>query len=101
MKIEWDAPKGETNRAKHGILFEKLESVFTDPLILVDRDHSEDEERFIALGYDDKGRLLSVIFTRPDPKTIRLVSARKATDRERDTYAEAMRLQQERQDGQD
>ena len=100
MRLEWDGPKAEANRAKHGISFDKLEAVFTDPLIFRDHSHSEDEDRFVALGNDEKGRLLSVIFTRPDAETIRIISARKATGRETEIYAESLRLRSERRDGQ-
>jgi hypothetical protein len=64
--------------------FEEAATVFGDPLgrITDDPRHSEGEERFALLGESSKRRLLVVLFTERD-NTIHLISARKATRRER------------------
>jgi uncharacterized protein len=64
-------------------------TVFGDPLgqITDDPDHSAGEERFVLLGQSDRRRLLVVMFTERG-QAIRLISARKATSRERRTYEE-------------
>ncbi len=62
-------------------------TVFNDPLIaaLPDKAHSDRENRFIAIGMSANGRLLVVIFTERGDKT-RLISCRKATKAETETY---------------
>lgn len=91
MRFDWNEAKARSNKAKHGIDFETAEDLFTDPLILEDHAHSEHEQRFIAIGFDAKGRLLSVVFVKPDPEIVRIISARKATTQEADLYAQERR----------
>jgi len=93
MKFDWDTQKARINKSKHGVTFESVESMFTDPLIFDDLSHSESEPRYVALGFDDKGRLLAVAFIRPDLETIRIISARKATKKETGIYATAKKNQ--------
>lgn len=84
MKFEWDADKNSQNQKKHGITFEEASKLFTgqqDFLELFDQDHSEDEDRFIAIGFISRGIVL-VIFVERDFDTIRIISARKATKTE-------------------
>jgi uncharacterized protein len=87
MEFEWDDGKEESNRAKHGVLFEYGARVFLDPARIdfedVRRDYSE--ERRIVLGEIDR-ELFVVIYT-PRQEVKRLISARKANDRERRKYA--------------
>jgi len=90
MDFEWDPAKGEANAAKHGIPFGQAATVFADPLPVTaaDPDHSADESRFITVGASATGSLLIVAHTdRRD--TVRLVSARRLTRRERNAYADA------------
>ena len=78
-------------RAKHGVWFEEAQSVFDDPhaRFFADENHSEDEERFIALGMT--GRLPVVVYCyRDDDKVVRIISVRKATRRERKAYEEGI-----------
>ena len=49
------------------------------PAIFDDLSHSEDEARYLAIGFSERNRLLAVVFTRPRPGIYRIVSARKAT----------------------
>jgi uncharacterized DUF497 family protein len=87
LRFEWHRPKAAANRAKHKVTFEEAKTVFGDPLgrITDDPRHSEGEERFALLGQSDRRRLLVVMFTERG-ETIHLISARKATRRERREY---------------
>ena len=87
MDFVWDEAKAKANLSKHGVTFEEAGQVFDDPLsgTLGDPDHSDDEERFILLGMTDANRLLVVSFTERD-ETIRIISARNATRKERKRY---------------
>lgn len=89
LRFEWDAEKADTNLKKHGVSFEEGFTVFPDPLarIFDDEDHSVAEEREIIIGHSVKQRLLLVCFTARGA-SIRLISARKATRRERQDYEE-------------
>jgi len=90
LRFEWDAPKAAANRAKHRVSFEEASTVFGDPLgrITDDPRHSEGEERFVLLGQSAKRRLLVVMFTERG-EALHLISARKATRRERREYEES------------
>ncbi|MGA2062664.1 MAG: BrnT family toxin [Thermoguttaceae bacterium] len=87
--FEWDDKKAALNLAKHGVSFDEACTVFGDPLAITIDDplHSEDEERFITLGYSHRGRLLVIIFVERR-ENIRMISARLATRRERRDYEE-------------
>ncbi len=89
VEYEWDPAKARANFTKHGIHFEDGVAVLEDDLALTIRDpFSKDEERWITLGTDALGRLLVVVYTlRGD--TIRLISARPATAREKGQYEES------------
>ena len=89
LRFAWHAPKAAANRAKHKVTFEEESSVLGDPLgrIADDPRHSEGEERFVLLGESDRHRLLVVMFTERG-RAIHLISARKATRRERTQYEE-------------
>ncbi|MDE7272692.1 MAG: BrnT family toxin [Lachnospiraceae bacterium] len=85
MKFEWDEDKNIINKEKHKISFETAAYVFDDPyyIEMFDFEHSVDEDRYIAIG--KVGDILFVVFTeRKD--TIRLISARLATNAERSLY---------------
>ncbi len=87
IKFDWDDNKAESNEKKHGITFQEAGTAFFDTLSLTISDplHSEGEERLVLIGSSDKNRLLIVVHTdRGD--TIRIISARKATVREKRIY---------------
>ena len=86
LDFQWDPQKG-ANLAKHGISFQEAESVFGDPLgrITTDPRHSVEEERYVLLGVSNSQRLLAVMFA-DRSEAIRLISARRATPRERRDY---------------
>lgn len=84
MRFQWDAEKAQSNLKKHGITFEEALTVFYDPLAATfdDPDHSQHERRLVTVGYSARGRLLLVCHTER-ARSVRLVSARPATKRER------------------
>ena len=86
MKIIWDPKKAESNFRKHKIRFSDAESVLFDPMALTVEDQIIDQEkRFLSVGSDAIGRILVVVYAYYGD-TIRLISARKATSRERKYY---------------
>ena len=85
--FEWDDRKAAVNRRKHRISFEEATTAFGDPLSLTidDERHSQVEARFVLVGMTVRGRLVVVAHTVRGDR-IRLISARRATKRERKTY---------------
>ena len=90
LDFQWDPLKAAKNLAKHGVSFKEAESVFGDPLgrIRTDPRHSVEEERFVLLGVSRERRLLAVMFAERG-EAIRIISARRATPRERRDYEKA------------
>jgi hypothetical protein len=89
MKFDWDSKKAEFNLKKHKVSFEEATTVFFDDLakITFDPDHSDDEHRQILIGHSNNRRLLFVIHVSIEEKNIiRIISARKATKRERKDF---------------
>jgi uncharacterized DUF497 family protein len=89
LEFEWDPLKAAANLTKHKVSFEEAASVFGDPLgfIVADPRHSFAEERFALLGLSQDHRLLAVMYV-DQGQAIRIVSARRATPRERRNYEE-------------
>jgi len=89
LRFEWDEGKSLVNQRKHGISFEQAESVFCDErgLLMVDPTHSGDEDRFILLGLSVELHMLVVCHCYRGGDIIRIISARRATRRERATYS--------------
>jgi uncharacterized DUF497 family protein len=85
--FEWDQEKAQQNLKKHGVSFEEAATIFGDPFSLTIDDpvHSPEEQRFITLGYSEVQRLLVVVHT-DRGENIRIISARTAIRRERETY---------------
>lgn len=92
LRFEWNPQKAASNLAKHGVSFEEAATAFGDPFgrIVDDPRHSPEEPRHVLLGHSERQRLLAVMFTERG-KAIRLISARKATRRERREYEEGER----------
>ncbi len=90
MEFEWDNDKAKGNHRKHKVTFDEAATVFGDYLARTfpDPDHSVDEDRFVTIGTSDRGRVLIVSHTDRENR-IRIISARKATPRERNVYEEA------------
>lgn len=89
IQFEWDFNKARINLKKHGISFEEAQSIFYDDFALefFDETHSEDEDRFLLLGMSIHARVLLVCHcVRSSGEIIRIISARKATERESDLY---------------
>jgi uncharacterized DUF497 family protein len=91
MKFEWDTNKERINIQKRGITFEQASYVFADPFALskYDEEHSEDGEDRWILGKSLNENILVVAHTFRDyggTEFVRIISARKATKRERQTY---------------
>ena len=88
LRIVYDPRKAESNAAKHGVTFYEGASAFGDPLSVTTSDpRPYSEERLVLLGRSDLGRLIVVVHT-CRKGWIRLISARKATRRERREYEE-------------
>ena len=89
IRFDWDDRKSKANLKKHGISFEESQSVFFDEEALVydDPSHSVDEERFLIIGRSFQLRVLLICHCyREDATVIRIISARKATSKERFFY---------------
>ena len=92
VKFEWDPTKERQNIAKHGVSFKDATTLFVtgvDFLEIYDTEHSDVEERFIAIG-PIRGGLVLVVFTERSEDTIRIISARWASKTERKLYIEHM-----------
>ncbi len=89
MDFEWDPRKAATNLRKHGISFTEAGTVFGDELAITvpDPDHSDEEDRFITIGWSNRRRLLMVSHTDRGGR-IRIISARELTRNERKVYEE-------------
>ncbi len=91
MIYEWDPKKAKANLRTHGVSFDEAASVFLDPLAVTfpDPDHSGEEFREITIGRSASQRVVFLSHTRRGDRT-RLISARKATRRERKQYEESI-----------
>ena len=89
LEFEWDKEKAASNLKKHKVTFEEAATVFADPLAAIfdDEVHSEEEQREIIVGHSEENRLLLVCFTER-AGAIRIISARRATKKERRDYEE-------------
>ena len=86
MRILWDPKKAKSNFRKHRIRFPDAESVLFDPMALTCEDElSHDEQRFVTVGTDALNRVLVLVYTYRG-EDIRLISARRATLKERKAY---------------
>lgn len=87
MPFEWDTEKARTNQTKHTVSFEEAETVFGDRYSITygDIEHSFGEERLIEIGMSDQERLLAVVYVERQD-TLRIISARLVTNRERYEY---------------
>jgi uncharacterized DUF497 family protein len=84
MEFEWDRRKAQWNLRKHRVSFDEAVTVFYDPLSATvdDPDHSIGEQRLLTIGYSSRGRLIVVSHTERRG-AVRIISARRATARER------------------
>lgn len=92
--FEWDASKAAANLAKHGVSFDEAATVFADANALDGPDirHSANEARFLRLGRSALESILMVAYTvrgSGDVEKIRIISARRASRKERAAYGKA------------
>ncbi|MFZ5893628.1 MAG: BrnT family toxin [Myxococcota bacterium] len=85
MAFQWDPRKARSNLAKHKIAFADAVGALEDPRAITLDDPHPREDRYLTLGLDLLGRLLVVSWT-PRDEDIRIISARRATSRERADY---------------
>jgi uncharacterized DUF497 family protein len=90
VSYEWDPAKARANLSKHGVDFADAAIALEDDQALTIRDPlSSDEERWITIGKGALGSLLVVVYTRRK-ESVRLISARFATAREKRQYEESL-----------
>jgi hypothetical protein len=92
VDFEWDDAKDLSNQRKHGLSFAEARQLFesgADYLEIFDVEHSEFEDRFIAIGPIDRG-LVVVIYTEREEDLIRIIGARLANQREQALYRSYM-----------
>jgi uncharacterized DUF497 family protein len=95
MRFDWDERKAAANRLKHGIAFDEAITAFDDPNALraPDPGHSTPAERRSWLIGESDGGVLVVVFTVRQPgDVVRLISARRASRKERKRYEESRRV---------
>ena len=89
----WNQQKAVRNFEKHGISFEEAATAFfdEDSVEFDDEKHSQLESRFKRLGISSKHRILHVVYTvrsiKDEKETIRIISARQASRKERQVYS--------------
>jgi uncharacterized protein len=89
----WDPAKATRNLSKHGVSFEEAATIFADPEALdwADTAHSQSEARFKRIGKSVEGRVLVVVYTvrrlKHEKETVRIISARQGSRKERKAYA--------------
>jgi len=91
LKFEWNDEKSKINLQKHQVSFEEAKEVFLDPMHISKLDHRFDyfEERWIILGRTTKDKILvvaNIFFDENGEEIIRIISARKANQKERTFY---------------
>lgn len=87
--FEWDIEKAKRNLKNHRVSFDEASTVFSDTMSLTIHDplHSHEEDRFVIIGNSYKNRLLLVVHVERGNR-IRIISARKATRKEKKQYEE-------------
>jgi len=91
--FSWDVKKAKINYDKHGVAFKEAATIFADPAGLdwEDPGHSREESRHKRLGRSVAGRILLIVYTvrrmPDDQETIRIISGRQASRKERRAYA--------------
>lgn len=89
IKFEWDESKAASNKRKHDVTFEEAQSVFYDEFAIqfFDDENLELEERFLLLGQSSQSRTLLICHCEKESgDRLRIISARKATAKERKLY---------------
>ena len=92
MRIEWDDAKDLLNQEKHGVSFLEARNLFeseVDYLEIFDSEHSDFEDRFIAIGPIERG-LVVIVYAEREEDIIRIIGARWANNREQSLYRSYM-----------
>ena len=92
MAFEWDEVKNQSNQTKHGLSFAEAKRLFEsgdDYLEIFDAEHSEVEDRFIAIGTIKRG-IVVVVYTEREEGLIRIIGARMANKREQEFFRSQM-----------
>jgi uncharacterized protein len=90
VEFQWDSAKDRVNQRSHGLSFAEARQLFEsggEYLEIYDSEHSDVEDRFIAVGMIDRG-IAVVVYTEREDGVIRIIGARLASKRERDLYRE-------------
>jgi uncharacterized protein len=90
VEVEWNEAKAASNFRKHGVTFDEAATVLLDPLAVTFADDHAAEARSITVGHSALARLLVVVTTERHGDRIRIISARRATAKERREYEEAI-----------
>lgn len=88
MRVIWNTKKAALNIRNHGIEFSHAATVLDDPMAVTIEDIRHGEQRFVTIGSDILGRALVVVYACSGEEEIRLISARKASSKERRIYEE-------------
>lgn len=89
MEFEWDDNKNTYNLEKHGLSFKDAGLIFSGQTVTFIDDRKEyGEQRFITLGTLIK-RVVVIVHTQRGHK-LRIISMRKANERERKIYQERL-----------
>jgi len=87
VRFEWDPRKAEANLRTHGVSFAEAVTVLEDDFALTrDDPDADDEARFVTLGLSNLANLLVVVYAYRKPDIIRVISAWKASKRQREVY---------------
>ena len=87
FEFDWDDQKSAENIRKHKVSFDEAATIFDDALLMTEADwvHSYEEDRYVSIGFSSQNRTLVVVYTER-VRTIRLISARVPTSREKQSY---------------
>lgn len=98
LRFEWDDRKAADNVRKHAVTFDEASTVFDDQYVLLkdDIEHSDNEDRIQAIGMSQRLRVLFIVFVELKEDLFRIVTARKATLAERQSYEKRKAKAQER-----
>ena len=92
LSVEWDPWKAAANWRAHGVRFADAATVLEDEFALTQEDpDASGEQRFVTLGRSANGALLVVVYTHREPEVYRIISAWKASRKQRVRYEEGCR----------
>lgn len=85
VRFGWDERKAGANLRKHRVDFADAATVFEDNSAVTIAEDDQEEQRYVTIGMDALGRVLIVVYTMRGER-VRIISARRATRRERAEY---------------